>query len=79
MGIIRMRLVVLKSLLKINMHCSCCDRLLNDYESTLKHAETGEYLDTCMKCLDGCNIPIDGREDLNPEDAVNDYPQDFEE
>lgn len=47
------------------MRCSCCNRALNDYESTLRHAETLEFLDTCMSCLDGLNIPTTGREDLN--------------
>ena len=47
------------------MRCSCCNRALNDYESTLRHAETKEFLDTCMKCLDGLDIPTTGREDLN--------------
>jgi hypothetical protein len=26
--------------------------MLSDYEATLKHGETGEYLDTCRECLD---------------------------
>jgi hypothetical protein len=33
------------------MHCTCCNKVLSDYEATLKHAETGEYLDTCTECL----------------------------
>ena len=33
------------------MHCVCCNKVLSDYEATLKHAETGEYLDTCTDCL----------------------------
>jgi len=33
------------------MHCSCCDRLLNDFESTRKSHTTGEYLDMCNKCF----------------------------
>ena len=33
------------------MRCTCCNKRLSDYESTLKHAETGHYLDTCMDCL----------------------------
>jgi hypothetical protein len=33
------------------MRCTCCNKRLSDYESTLKHAETGAYLDTCMDCL----------------------------
>lgn len=32
------------------MRCSCCDRVLNDYESTRKNRATGEYLDMCNKC-----------------------------
>ena len=32
------------------MHCTCCDRLLSDYESTRKSKTTGEYLDCCNKC-----------------------------
>lgn len=52
--------------------CSCCWKKLNDYELTAKHAETGEYLDTCMKCLSGLGIPIDGREDLNKKDIPED-------
>jgi len=50
------------------MRCSCCNRALNDFESTLKHAVTGDYLDTCMKCLDGLDIPTQGRKDLSPFD-----------
>ena len=33
------------------MRCGCCNKRLSDYETTLKHAETGHYLDTCMDCL----------------------------
>jgi len=33
------------------MRCTCCNKRLSDYESTLKHAETGHYLDTCTDCL----------------------------
>jgi hypothetical protein len=32
------------------MRCQCCDKNLNDFESTRKHATTGEYLDMCNKC-----------------------------
>lgn len=51
------------------MRCTCCDKALNDYESTIKHEETGDYLDTCMKCLDGLDIPFVARADLNPFDS----------
>ena len=33
------------------MRCTCCDRLLNDFESTRKSRTTGEYLDMCNKCF----------------------------
>jgi hypothetical protein len=32
------------------MRCHCCDKNLNDYESTRKSVSTGEYLDMCNKC-----------------------------
>jgi hypothetical protein len=32
------------------MRCQCCDKNLNDFESTRKHATTGEYLDMCNMC-----------------------------
>lgn len=38
------------------MRCQCCNRNLNNYESTLRHPETGMFLDICMRCLD--DIPI---------------------
>lgn len=56
------------------MRCGCCDKRLSSYEATLKHLETGEYLDTCIKCLDGLGIPILGNEELSePEDSVEEY------
>lgn len=33
------------------MRCSCCNKNLSDYESTLRHPVTNEFLDTCNKCL----------------------------
>lgn len=63
--------------------CSCCNKKLSDYELTARHAETGEFLDTCMKCLSGLGIPINGREDLSkvdiPEDDMDDVFVDFQE
>lgn len=49
------------------MRCSCCNKALSDYESTLKHAYRDEYIDTCLVCLEGSNIPFVGRKDLEPE------------
>ena len=47
------------------MRCYCCQKVLNDFEATMKHAITEEYLDTCRKCLSGLGIPTIEREDLN--------------
>lgn len=33
------------------MKCQCCDKNLSDYESTIKDAATGVYLDMCKTCL----------------------------
>lgn len=46
------------------MRCDCCDVILSDYEACIKHRDTGEYLNTCLKCLDGLSIPYIGRPDL---------------
>ena len=34
-----------------DMKCTCCNKSLSDYEATLRHAETREFLDTCAECL----------------------------
>jgi hypothetical protein len=56
------------------MRCSVCNRNLSDFESTLRHAITLEFLDTCTRCLEGTGIPTIGREDLDnfsPDDEVD--------
>lgn len=42
------------------MRCDCCNRVLSDYECSLKSVSTGEYMNTCVKCLTGLNIPVTG-------------------
>ena len=59
------------------MRCTCCNRNLNDFESTLKHAETGAYLDICLKCLEDLNIPTQGRSDLDPYDYCEEEYDEF--
>ena len=57
--------------------CNCCDARLTEYELTLKHAMTSEYMDTCMDCLseiaDYVPLMVKGRRDLlvNVEDHTN--------
>lgn len=50
------------------MRCYACNKRLSDYETTLKHAETGEYLDLCMGCLSDIAqdvpMPVKARKDL---------------
>ena len=50
------------------MRCTCCNKRLSDYETTLKHAVTGEYLDTCLDCLSDIAhdvpLPVKARKDL---------------
>ena len=57
------------------MRCVCCNRNLNDYESTIKSAATLEYLDTCMSCLDGLGIEVLARNDLNEYEMMDDMAE----
>ncbi len=40
------------------MRCDCCDKILSTQECILKHGKTGQYLNTCVKCLTDLGIPI---------------------
>lgn len=47
------------------MRCIACNKQLNDYESTRRHAITNEFLDTCNRCMkDIPNTPTRDRQDL---------------
>lgn len=46
------------------MRCTCCNKTLNDYESTLRHAVTNEFLDMCSVCIKDVGIDFKGRTDL---------------
>lgn len=56
------------------MRCSCCDRLLNDSESTAKFVNSGNYVDMCKKCTDTLpeDIEISRRRDLDPRETMDD-------
>lgn len=58
------------------MRCICCDKRLSDYESTLKHAVTGAYFDTCLDCLseiaNDVPMPVQARKDLVPHMDISD-------
>lgn len=55
------------------MRCYCCNRVLNDFESTRKDTH-GNYLDICNKCFRDVEdvIPTVDRDDLNPFEESDD-------
>lgn len=57
------------------MRCTCCNKRLSDYETTLKHGETGQYLDTCLDCLSeiahDVPMPVKARKDLVPDMGID--------
>lgn len=61
------------------MRCECCNNLLTENEISLKHTVTREFLDTCLKCLDGLDIPFSGNPNLdkkNKEEYEDEYGED---
>ncbi len=48
------------------MHCSCCDRLLSEFEATRKNAMTMDYIDLCKVCFEDVKglFPVIERKDL---------------
>lgn len=55
------------------MRCYCCNRALSDYESTLKSVNTGDFLDTCLQCLQDLDIQFVGNNKNS-----NEVNEDFE-
>jgi nitrate reductase alpha subunit len=51
------------------MRCQCCNATLSDYESTMRHAITKAFVNTCQTCLNamGDVIPLQVRHDLASE------------
>jgi hypothetical protein len=51
------------------MRCLCCNEALTDYELTLRHGFTMEFLELCQECINslGYKLPIVGRSDLMTE------------
>jgi hypothetical protein len=62
------------------MHCTICDKMLNDYESTRKTLD-GKYLDMCQDCYTGLDvlIPTIDRKDLLHEADMPTMDQIFDE
>ena len=49
--------------------CLCCNEALTDYELTLRHGFTMEFLEMCQDCINslGYKLPVVGRSDLMTE------------
>ena len=65
------------------MHCTICNKFLNDYESTRKTLD-GDYLDMCQDCYTGLDvlIPTIDRKDLLHEadmPSMDDLFQNYED
>lgn len=46
------------------MKCYCCDKILSNYEATLRRRGTDEFTDMCLKCLKGLSIATQGNPHL---------------
>jgi hypothetical protein len=53
------------------MRCVACNCNLNDFETTRKHAITGEYLDMCNRCVVDLDVPTKDRKDLISESDLD--------
>ena len=56
------------------MHCTSCNKLLTDYESTRKNAVTGKYFDLCKICFEDIKpfVKVLDRKDLISEADLDD-------
>ena len=56
------------------MHCTSCNKLLTDYESTRKNAVTGKYFDLCKVCFEDIKpfVKVLDRKDLISEADLDD-------
>lgn len=63
------------------MRCSCCDKNLSDYESTIKYKD-GDYADMCTRCLKDVEeegVEFIKRGDLTNEETEIEYGYDEEQ
>jgi hypothetical protein len=71
------------------MRCNCCNAALNDYESTIRHGITRQFLEMCSTCLKSVDayIPMQVRNDLLSENDTgnielledDDYIEDYDD
>ena len=59
------------------MHCSCCDRLLTEFESTRRNANTFQFIDLCKVCFEDVKpfVPTIDRADLITEADLDEEPE----
>jgi hypothetical protein len=71
------------------MRCICCNTALNDYESTVRHGITRQFLEMCTVCIKSVDayIPVMVRNDLLSENDTgnielledDDYIEDYDD
>ena len=64
------------------MRCLSCNTILNDFESTRRYANTGEFVDMCKRCFNSSDtegVDVLEREDLKSEESVEELEADEEE
>lgn len=61
------------------MRCVCCNRNLNDSESTRRLVSTGDFLDMCNKCYKDVenDVPTTVRQDLVPTEQIEDWEEEI--
>jgi hypothetical protein len=62
------------------MHCSCCDRLLTEFESTRRNANTFQFIDLCKVCFEDVKpfVPTIDRKDLITEADLDEIDDDLD-
>jgi hypothetical protein len=62
------------------MHCSCCDRLLTEFESTRRNANTFQFIDLCKVCFEDVKpfVPTIDRKDLISEADLDEIEDDLD-
>ena len=46
------------------MKCHACDKILSDYETSLRSATTDTYMDMCLGCIDTVDLNVWGNMDI---------------
>lgn len=54
------------------MRCQCCNAVLTDYELTIRHGITKQFVEMCSTCLKSIDafIPLQVRNDLLSENDI---------